>query len=447
MLEETPQVARSPLSFLTGGRPSLAFLGRSDFLRDSAIVFGSTTVVNVVSYAIHFILSRKLGVIDYGAFASLISLLGIVGIPASIVTMIVVKFVAEFNAVGDRAKIGALAHRLLWPSLLAGVGAVAIGVLLRVPIAQYFRLSDSTDVLAAAMVLSFALVLPILRGILQGTQDFKRLAISTVLEAVAKVGLAVGLAYWGFGVPGVFAGYLIAGLLSVAYTYAAARRHWSNEIAALMIDARRLLQTTGAVILGTSAVAIMGFVDVPLIKHFFEPQAAGIYSAVSVCGKMLFFLVGFVPVLVLPKAAHRSAQGAASSGVLVQGIALMLAFGAVGLAVFYVVPNAVVRLTYGAAFVPAAPYIFTYGVAMTLLATTNVVMTYRIGLHRYGFVLPLIAIAIIEPVGLSIFHATLWSAIHVLLACNFIALVSCLIGVPLRAVRQAPLRPASERMP
>ena len=45
----------------------------------------------------------------------------------------------------------------------------------------------------------------------------------------------------------------------------------------------------------TLAGALIGSADVILVKHFFDPDQAGIYSAASLAGKVLLYFVGFVP--------------------------------------------------------------------------------------------------------------------------------------------------------
>ena len=414
------------LESLPVGRLRRALHG--DFVRDGAIIFGSTMLANVLSYAIHFILSRKIGVTEYGAFASLVNAVAIFGIPAAIVTMVVVKFVAEFHALDERGKIRVLSQRILMGCGGLAAILVILAVALRVQIAAYLHLADAAGVVAAAFALGCALLLPAIRGVLQGAQDFAAFAISTSIEAICRVGLAVIFVYAGYGVAGAFAGYSLASLLSLAYTLSAVRKHWSDIPTPLAIDTRRLLVTMGGVIVGTAAITVMSSIDIPLVKHFFSARDAGIYSAAAICGKMLFFVVGFVPALVLPKAAQRAAAGEPARAVLFQGLALTVALAASGLAVFLAAPQFVVRVTYGAAFVGAASYLFKYGLAMSLLGITNVVVTYKIGLHRYNFVWPLVCTAVSEPIAIQYFHTSLWSVINVLLAVNAVALTLCFLG-------------------
>lgn len=400
-----------------------------DFVRDGAIVFASWTLLSLLGYAVHFTLSRRLGLSEYGAFASLIAATAILGIPAAIVMMVVVKFVAEFHALEEPGKIRAISLRVFTPCAVLAVATVVLGTLLRAQIAGYFHLSHASDAVAASTAVAVGLLLPPVRGVLQGTQDFAAFAISIAIDAVARFALAVALVYAGFGVAGAFWGYAAAGAFSLGYTVFAARKHWAPVPEGLTIDVRRLLVTMGGAAAATAAITFMGYADLALVKHLFAPEDAGTYGAASFCGKILFFIVGFVPLLILPKAAQHAARGSSSRLILAQGVALTALLAGAGLAVFFLAPRAVVTITYGSAFVSAAPYVFKYGAAMSVLGITNVVVNYGVGLHRFNFLLPLLAMAICEPLAISVLHSSLGQVIDVLLAVNAAALGLCLVLV------------------
>lgn len=402
---------------------------RSEFVRDAALVFISSMIVNVANYGIHFALSRKLGVEDYGTLAALLNVLTIVSIPSAIGTMIVVKFVAEFHALDDRAKIRVLSERLLLASASLAAVLFALTVVFRDAIAAYFHMSDTRPLVAAAIVMTLGLTLPLLRGILQGTQDFMRFSASTVMEAIGRVTFAVLFVYMGFGLTGAFAGSALASAICLLYTVFAVRLHWAHARTKLQLDLRRMWMTTGGVVATTVCLTVMGFIDVPLVKHFFDSSQAGIYGAVSVCGKMLFFLVGFIPTVVLPKATTRAAQQLPVKPVLIQGLFATLLLSSGALLVFYLFPSIVIGITYGPKFLPAAGYIFVYGLAMTSLAGTSVVTTYKIGMHRFGYVVPLALVAGAEIAFIHVFHKTLWDIVFVLLAGHTLALALCSLRI------------------
>jgi len=63
---------------------------------------------------------------------------------------------------------------------------------------------------------------------------------------------------------------------------------------------------------------------------------------------------------------------------------------------------------------------------MSVLGMTNLVVTYGIGLHRFTFVWPLLAMALCEPLAIALLHRTLDQVIDVLLVVNLSALALCL---------------------
>ena len=75
----------------------------------------------------------------------------------------------------------------------------------------------------------------------------------------------------------------------------------------LFLDMRRLWQSSQGIAATQTCLTFLGFSDIVVAKHFFAPVEAGIYSAIALTGKVLLFLVGFVPLLVLPRAVSRRA--------------------------------------------------------------------------------------------------------------------------------------------
>ena len=402
---------------------------RSDFLRHGALVFCSAMLVNGANYVFHFLISRNLPVADYGALSSIIAGLTIISVPAMIMTMIVVKYAAEFHALADGARLRTLSQRfILWTSV-PGILAGAIVAIASPAIARYLNIADWRPIALAGIILGVNIVLPGARGILQGVQDFWGFAISTGVEAFGKALLGIGFVYAGYGLRGALAGFALATVLGLAYTLVAVRSHYGPPGARLLLDARRLVQTTGGVASAVTALVVLGSIDVLIVKHFVDPHTAGIYGAISLLGKLVFYIVGFIPTVVLPKAAALGTRGESPLPVLARGFALLAAGMLCVLAVLYVAPAFVIRWLVGSAYVAAAPYAFAYGCAMALLAATSLVATYKMSLHRYDFVVPLLAVMAGEVIALNLAHSSLWQVVDVLLIGNSAALLSSLYRI------------------
>ena len=402
---------------------------RSDFLRHGLLIFASSTLVNLFNYVFHFFMSRRLGVVDYGALASIFAGLVIVSVPSAILTMVVVRYAAEFKAVGDAARLRTLGDRVLRLTLLVGAFALVMCVVLRGPIARYLNIEDARAVASAGLVLALAFVVPTLRGVIQGAQDFRRLAVSTAIEACGKLVFGIALVFAGFGLVGAILGFAGGSLVSLVYTMRVVRRYAPVPRSRLKIDLRRLVATTRGVALCTFALTSMSFADLLLVKHFFSPHEAGLYGAISLVGKVLLFVVGFVPTIVLPKATARATSGQPVLPILLQALGATLAISGAALLVIDLNPLFVIRLMAGPAFAAAAPYVFPYALAMTLLAGLSLVTTYQIGLARFGFVPLLFAVAAAEIIGIQFYHGSLQEVIRILLVGHSLALVGCLAAV------------------
>jgi hypothetical protein len=80
---------------------------------------------------------------------------------------------------------------------------------------------------------------------------------------------------------------------------------------------------------------------------------------------------------------------------------------------------------------------------MTAFALTSIVVAYRIALHRFGFVWPLLAVAAAEIVGIGYHHDGIVQILQVLVTAQVAALAACLIPGRATTAREAVLEPAA----
>ena len=384
-------------------------------------------LVNFFNYGFHFVVSRKLGVVDYGDLFALFAALGLMTVPVSALTLIVVRFAAEFHALNDRERMATLFSWVWRRTLIPAVIIAGVVVLSRSAIAHYLHLQDERSVIAWAAILALSVVVPAIRGILQGTQDFRKYAISTAIEGGGKAVLGIGFVLAGGGVLGALAGYACAIALSLAYTAIVVRRDVGSSRfgSPLNIDLRRLVVTSAGVTLATLALTALGSLDGILVKHYFNDSLAGLYGSVSLIGKILLFVIGFVPTILLPKVTAAVANRQNPINLLLQGTVISVALCGTGLALLAYAPGSIVGAMVGPAFLAAVPLVFQYGLAMTLLGATGVLVAYKLGAHRFEFVPYLLLVAIAEFTAISIYHDTLLHVIHVLIVGNAVAMFVC----------------------
>lgn len=363
--------------------------------------------VNVCNYGYHFFMTRWLGPASYGVLSSVVALMLLSGVPALIATSVIVKYAAEFSATGADGKVHALYVRAVWWLGAIASILVALSVLYSGEISAFLRLNDPGLVIIASFGIALGLAIPAFRGVLQGVQDFSRLAVSTAVEGLGKAILGVLLTVVGFGLRGAVAGYAAGTLIALTYSYFALTRYRVSMPAAIGVAVGGLLKATTGVAAAILGTTLLSSIDLILVKHFFPPEQAGIYAAASLAGKVLLFVGGFIPPLVLPKVAARNAQGSSASSILLLSIAMSAALSAVGLLCTALMPHAIIRLFAGASYDGAASILLPYAAAMAVLAMLQIASNYLIGVHRYRFAVVLLAGGVAEIVAIAICHQSL----------------------------------------
>jgi len=406
----------------------IARLRKSDFARHGVIVFGGVAAANVLSYLYYVLVGRRVGVEGYGIVTALASTLLVVGAPAVVGQLIAARLAADLDARNDRAALRSLADVMSKWGIGAAAVVIAGGWLFRAPLAAFFNLSDSRPIVVTAAGLGLYAIVMLQRGVLQGAHRFEALSISQSIEALTKVVAGLLLAA-AFGAAGGLAGIAIGLILGLAYNVYAFRAQFGLARAPIALDRALVVRVVSHVGIGWFTLTFLAFYDVPLIKHAFDPESAGLYAACALVGRSVLAAVSFIPVLVMPKANARLAEGKSPLPLLGAALGISAVIVAVALAAAAVAPRFLVMLIGGHGFGDAAPLVLPYVVAAGALSLANVTASYKMGLHRYDFVAPALALAVAEILVIVFWHPTLLAVVTVLAVGHTCVFVSTLFGI------------------
>jgi O-antigen/teichoic acid export membrane protein len=403
--------------------------------------------LNALSFGFNLWMARALGPHGYGVLVALLSLLSQLALPAATLTTVTSRFAALYAAAADRPRLRGL---LLLLGRGAGLVALAAGagVALAAPaLAGFLHVEDPHAVALVGLGLAAAVLLPVGRGALQGLGRFGALAATMVLEGALKLALGVALVMAGAGPRGGVAGVL-SGMLA------------ATLLAALLL--RDLLLPRGPATgragppagdlarfacLATCATGGLGsllLLDILLVKHYFAAETAGLYAALTVAGKMLFWCSSAVPGVLYaavahpPRRPHQAAQAKATQrghhddAVILPLLAGVGALSGAGLAGFARWPDLVVGLLFGQSYGGVTGHLVLFGLAMTLYALSNVLVNYFLA-RAYAPVLTPLGAAVLIEVGLiGRFHTDLGQVVLAVLAAN-VVLLAGLVGLYLHA--------------
>jgi O-antigen/teichoic acid export membrane protein len=410
-------------------RRGLERLRASAMLKQSLLVFSAGMVLNLCGFIAHAVASRQLGVTVYGGLYALINAALIAALPAAFVAPVVAQLAAEFRALHDDGHLRGLTDGVSAGFAKLGVVYVVLAIAGAVPFAHYLHV-PVWSVPFVGLLAGIALFVSALRALTQGTQDFIGYSVSNSIEGIAKVAGIGALIAVGLKLGGGIVGFLLGPLFALGYLAIRLKQRYAiSQPRGVRYDWRRIMNAGAGAAAATISLTLMGSADVVLVKHYFDPHAAGLYAAASLGGKTLLYLVGFVPTVLLPQAADRHARGAETKEVLAASMFMFAGLAISGLFIFRYFGITVLHALVGHAFDGAAPLLVTYGLAMVLLALTNALTSYGIATHRLAFTVPLL-ISTLGTLGAIIFiHSNLATVVEILVAGNAVAAAAVVVSL------------------
>ncbi len=414
----------------TAGR----FIPRS-IINAGAIVFAASMLLSVGGFVFHAIASRRLSVAEYGVLYALISVYSLAGMPVAPFTTVIAKYAAEFRALHDDSHVRGLIDFIVRLSLLCGAVYVAAGVVLAIPLGAFLHV-PAWQLPLVGIMSAIGVFVGAMRAVGQGLQDYTNYGVSLAGEGITKVTVIAILSLAGLTVIGGIGAFVVgmmAGALMIATPIA--RRYRTVVGTSVKLDWKRILATSAGAVSLTITMTVIGFGDVVLVKHYFPSHDAGLYSIASLCGKVLFYFVGFVPTVLIPQATHRHALGERTRGQLWLALGFVAAVAAIGVLLYHAAGSVLLHALAGHNYDAALPLLPIYASAMALLAMTTTICSYGIATHRLGFAAPLFVATIATLVFIAAVHPSMHAVVFELMVGNVVMLFATALPVALQARR------------
>jgi len=358
-------------------------------------------------------MGRALGPAGYGILGSLLAAAYMLSVPLGAVSTIVTKFVSEFKAREEYGKVAFLlfsaVRKLSRYAILIFIGLSLSSWL----IADFLQIPSPVPVILTGLLLAFAVILSIPRGVLRGLQNFGQLGLNISLEALVRLLLGLLLVSVGLGVNGAILAYGLAYLAATFLTFGPLS--FLFRVRNETIEVSSIFKFSLHALAASICLAIMTNVDLIFVKHFFTSEEAGVYTVLSVLGKLIFFVSTAFTIPMFPLVSELDTRGKSTVSVLKKSSIYVILFSGIVMAAYWLFPSFVVRTIYGPAYSAAAPLLGIFGVAMGLIALVMVYTAYLLALRDMRLVKILLGCTLVEIVLLGLFHDTLLQVVHVLI--------------------------------
>jgi O-antigen/teichoic acid export membrane protein len=285
-------------------------------LNGSIILLVGSAVVSLANFGYNIGVARLLGPSDFGHVAAAVTILMLVSAITLAFQLVCTKLVAKAANTENKA---AVFQHLMKRAWAIGFALGAFMLLASSILTRYLRLSSPWIIILLAVGLTIYVPLGVKRGGLQGTCRFRALSWNMAAEAAIKFGGALVLIALGFGVLGAVSAISASVILAFCLPDDASelRGFAASGVSAPFGEARQ------AIVFFVGQVIISN-IDILMVKHFFTPSEAGLYAAIALVGRLLYFGAWSVVSAMFPVSAENG--GPRVSGSLL-AIPLLLVAG------------------------------------------------------------------------------------------------------------------------
>jgi O-antigen/teichoic acid export membrane protein len=400
-----------------------------------AMVFGSTLAWHASNFAFNSATARILGPAGYGELAAIVAILYLAS-----PLLVSVQTVASRTATGlvvaghdnrIRGELRLYGRRLFFVGLVAAA-LLALG---SSALARFLRVSDGRPIAILGFALALSVVTHLQRGVMQGTTRFGRYAVSTLSEALAKVALAVALAWMWRSVDGPVLGVVAAAGCGLVVN-AVLLRFLPKGDEAGSRDAA-LPAGSAATVATFLLLSLLLSVDVLAAKRYLPAAESGLYAAVSLSGKVVFFATSAVSLYLFPSFSAERERNADGRRTLEWALAAVGGCSAVIATAYFTAPSLVVRPLFGARYDAAGPYLGWIAIAFGGYGVAYLCATYLLARGRWAGPVVLVVAAVAQLGALYALHTTIARIVAVQVAVLGTAAVVLMLVCLRRPVRES----------
>lgn len=387
-----------------------------DLATGGAMLGVAMLLANGANYVLNIFLGRWLSPAEFADASLIVTLMLLLTAIAISLQLISARFtgIALAAASDDPSEsneaIDTLSQWLVRRAHIAGI----IAALILVGGAEWwretFRSAEALPFVILGIGMPFYLGQAVGRGVLQGHLRFGGLAATFVVEAVVRCAVGLVLVALGFGVTGATIG-LTASFVAVWIHVRLLERPGVGQpmSAAVARDVKVYALPVAVLLLGQ---IIVNNGDVLIAKRFLEPETAGVYAAIALVGRAVFFLSWSVATTLFPAAAQRNEKGESADGLLWSGLAVVGLMGVCFVVGARLLGNPVLGRVFGPEYGNVADPLSRYALATSLFALANLIVSHRLSMGHIRPALVLLGGGVVQTCLLLAFRSSIDSLVN-----------------------------------
>ena len=377
------------------------------FSRNIIIVFAGTALLNFFNLACQLLIAHRLDPVDFAAFNSLLALYMIISSPFLTLQTGVTKYISEFNAKGEAEKIKSFLSGMLLRISLFAFLILIIFYYVSPFIMVKMQIPGTLSMYILIGLIFFSCLSPVFSGAMQGLELFNQFAAVSVIGGVVKLVLLVLFIQAGYKISGALGSFFISTAIALAAYYLIMNKFIVLGVKKIALDYKGFFFYLFPVAVSTLCYMTLVSSDMIMVKYYFSPGDAGIYSLAQMVGKIFLFLPGAISIVMFPRISGLHAKNMDTTVTLKKSL-LYAAVLCVTAAVFYnIFPNFVLKILTGKT--GAGPVLLgrLFSFSMSLFALLYVYISYFLSKKDMRFIGWLALFSVLQIGAINLFHRNL----------------------------------------
>jgi len=357
------------------------------FVKSSFLILIIANFASVAQYASQLILGRYLKVVDYGIFNAVNSLSLVVVPFVAVMPFIVSKYLIRYQDNIDLRNI--LLQKIKFFVLFSNLFLFVSLYLLANHIRLFLKIDSLTPIYIFIVLIFLNVAYTLYDSILQGLRMYVIRAMqSTALVLLRLLLILVLVVYLSHSFNAALLSQVFATIIVLAFIYFFARkitRVTNRNIPVPRGIYKEMFHYSFPVAITYGILIIISYMDIPLVKHYFDEYQAGIYSSASIIGKIGFFLPTVLLHAFFPEVMNNDKLGKSSIPLLafMLGITFLICSSYVLVVYFY--KEIMITLLFGEKYLLAGEYLTKITIFMSIVGVITVLFNFFLAKEIYHY--------------------------------------------------------------
>ena len=381
-------------------------MSQSRLVRGSLFVFIANNTANFGNFLYSLFMGRMLTPHAFGDLGATLSILAIFSIPLSVFQLLMVKTISFYWGGRKTGVVKLLLHDLTPRLFLLGIFLTAITILFAGKLSIFLQLENALPLIIISLIFVLSFSATLNRATLQGTLSFSYLSANSIVEVILKLIVSILLVILNFGLVGAMMGTLIGAVGGYLLTVLELRILFSKYASEENVKAPKWLnwKTALPVLLTSLTITLFFTSDIILVKHFFAPDVAGEYVALSTVGKIIYYLIGPIISVMFPLVSGRAGNGTPYIMPLLGTLVFALGISSLLIFTYFLFPGLILSILYGGRYAGAIPYMGIFSFFITLLSVNSILTYFLLSISSGKPIYFLFLISLLQSVFIFFIH-------------------------------------------